>query len=72
MSKKIKLDDELYAFENLNDRAQEAYEALEFTNKRLTELIDLKSVLQTAKDSYINNLKKEILASKAGFSIDEV
>ena len=37
-----------------------------FTTKRLQELKDLLAVFQRAKNSYLEEIKKEIISSKTG------
>ena len=70
MAQKIKLDDAEYEVENLSDQAKAYIETLTFTDARLQELTNMRALLQRAKNSYVDSLKKEMLSSKAGFLFD--
>lgn len=67
MGKIIKLDNEEYEAENLSDQAQATLASLKFIEVRLQELTNLRAVLMNSKNSYIENLKKEILSNRSGF-----
>lgn len=69
MGQKLKLDNNEYEVENLSDDAKAKVAALKFADIRIQELRNMQILLQRAKNSYINGLKKEILANKAGFLI---
>lgn len=71
MAQKIKLDDAEYEVENLSDQAKAYIATLKFTDTRLQELTNMRALLQRAKNSYVDSLKKEMLSSKAGFLFDE-
>lgn len=71
MAQKIKLDDAEYEVENLSDQAKAYIATLKFTDTRLQELTNMRVLLQRAKNSYVDSLKKEMLSSKAGFLFDE-
>ena len=66
----IKLDDKDYNVENLSDQAQQAVAALKFANIRIQELNNMRALLQCAKNSYIETLKREMLSNKTGFPFD--
>jgi len=71
MAQKIKLGDAEYEVENLSDQAKAYIATLKFTDTRLHELTNMRALLQRAKNSYVDSLKKEMLSSKAGFLFDD-
>lgn len=71
MSKKFKLDDKEYEVDNLSDASKKTLLSLQFTSERLQELSNMKALLQRAKNSYVDGLKKEMLSNKAGYLFDE-
>ena len=70
MSTKIKLGDEEYELEELKDEIKSNLATLEFVSNRIKELQNMQAILQRAKISYINDLKKEMIAKKSGFILD--
>lgn len=71
MGQIIKLDDKEYNVENLSDEAKASLTLLRFADVRLKELTNMRALLQRAKNSYVDSLKKEMLSSKAGFLFDD-
>ena len=71
MSKKFKLDDKEYEIDDLSDASKKTLLSLQFTSQRLQELNNMKALLQRAKNSYVDGLKKEMLSNKAGYLFDE-
>ena len=71
MGQIIKLDDKEYKVENLSDEAKASLTLLRFADVRLKELTNMRALLQRAKNSYVDSLKKEMLSSKAGFLFDD-
>jgi hypothetical protein len=71
MVQKIKLDDNEYNVENLSDQAKAALASLQFATARIQELNNMQALLQRAKNSYVDSLKKEMLSSKSGFLFDD-
>ena len=71
MSTKFKLDDKEYEIDNLSDTSKKTLLSLQFTTQRLQELNNMKALLQRAKNSYVDGLKKEMLSNKAGHLFDE-
>ena len=67
MGQKIKLDDKEYDVENLSDQAKATLASLQFATSRMQELTNMQALLQRAKNSYVDSLKKEMLSSKSGF-----
>ena len=66
MSQTLTLDGKTYDVNDLSDEAQSEFKCLQFANIRLKELNNMHALLQRAKNSYVDGLKKEMLANKAG------
>lgn len=71
MAKKIKLDGKEYETENLSETAKSQLASLQFATQRLQELTNMQAILQRAKNSYIDSLKQEMIADKAGFLLGD-
>jgi hypothetical protein len=71
MGQKIKLDDKEYDVENLSDRAKTTLASLQFATTRIQELNNMHALLQCAKNSYVESLKREMLSNKAGFLFED-
>jgi hypothetical protein len=71
MEKKFKLGDQEYDATNLSERGQATLAHLNFTSVRIQELSNMQALLQRAKNSYVDQLKKEMLSSKSGFSFGD-
>lgn len=67
MAQKIKLDDKEYEVEGLSDTAKAQLTSLQFATQRMQELTNMQALLQRAKNSYIDSIKQEMIADKAGF-----
>ena len=70
MSTKIKLGNEEYELEEVKDEIKSNLATLEFVSNQIKELQNMQAILQRAKISYINDLKKEMIAKKSGFILD--
>jgi hypothetical protein len=66
MSRRIKLDDGYYDGENLSDEAKKIVIEMQFATEHLKNLKNMQALLRRAKNSYLESLRKEILAEKAG------
>ena len=66
MSQNLTLDGKTYNVNDLIDNAKSQFIRLQFVNVRLDELKNMHALLQRAKNSYVDSLKKEMLANKAG------
>ena len=66
MSQNLTLDGKTYNVNDLSDNAKSQFIRLQFVNVRLDELKNMHALLQRAKNSYVDSLKKEMLANKAG------
>ena len=71
MSDKIEIDNNQYDLDELSDLAKSQVASLKYVDIKIREANNLKAILQRAKNSYIEDLKKEIISNKAGLFIDE-
>lgn len=71
MTKKIRVDEKEYNIDKLTEEAKIQVIGVQFADKRLKELENLYLVMEQAKNSYIDNLKKEMISDKAGFLFDD-
>lgn len=71
MSQRIKLGDKEYDVDNLSKNGKATLTSLQFTTQRIQELNNMQALLLRAKNSYIESLKKEVVASKAGYLLDD-
>ena len=67
MSQILKVDDSEYDINTLSDEIKAKLALIQFAKKREEELVNMQALLQRAKNSYIESLKKEMLSNKAGF-----
>ena len=67
ITQKFLLDDIEYDQDQLNSEGIATLKALDFAVIRLQELNNHTALLQRAKNSYVNSLKREMLSDKAGF-----
>ena len=70
-SNTFKLNEKEYSISDLNETARAQYSSLVFVDTKLQELSNMQALLQRSKNSYLADLKKEMLSNKAGFLIDE-
>lgn len=71
MSQKLKLDDKEYDISDLSENSKKTLASLQFTTKKLQELDNMRALLQRAKNSYMESIKKEMLSQKAGYLFDD-
>ena len=71
MATKIKLGDKEINIDELSEVAKAQAASLQFANDRLKELINMQALLNRAKNSYVQSLKQEMLASKAGYLLSD-
>lgn len=71
MGQKIRLDDIELDAEALSSQGKATLLSLQFASNRLDELGNMTALLQRAKNSYVDSLKKEMLSQKAGIIIDD-
>ena len=67
----FKLDDKEYYIETLGESAKSELTLIKFANERVKELTNQRALLERAKQSYVDSLKREMLADKAGILFDE-
>ena len=70
MGKKITIDEKTYDLDDFSDNAHAQLASLQFTMNKLSELNNMQALLTRAKNSYMESVKKEILAQKAGIVFD--
>lgn len=71
MPKKITLDGKEYEYDRLSGEGKSRLNLLTFSTQKISELNNLQALLQRAKNSYINSLKKEMLSQKSGFLFND-
>lgn len=71
MSQKFQLDGVEYEVSSLSEVGKSTLFSLQFAVKKMQELDNMHALLQRAKNSYIDGIKKEMLAKKAGLILDE-
>ena len=69
MAQKINIDGQLYNIEeeNFSPEVKAKLALIQFSTSREQELTNMTALLQRAKNSYIESLKKEMLSQKSGF-----
>ena len=70
MADKIKIGDNEYTTEDFSETGKTHLASLTFTMEKLQELSNMQALLQRAKNSYADSLKKEVLAAKSGIIIE--
>ena len=65
---KIKIGEETFLEEQLTEEGRQHIQALRFIEVKFLEIDNLTAALNMAKNSYIQQLKNNIIASKAGLS----
>ena len=71
MVKKIMFDNTEYDYAQLSENAKVALTSLKFSENRINELSNIHAILQRAKKSYIESLKKEMISDKAGLMLED-
>ena len=71
MPDKVKIGGKEYSLDDFNESGKAQLASLNFTLKKIKELENMQALLQRAKNSYIESLKTEVLASKTGFFVEE-
>ena len=71
MDSKIKFEDNQYNLDDLSDSAKKKLLNLQFIDNKLQELRNMQALLQRAKNSYLDSLRKEIISNRAGFSVGD-
>ena len=71
MTDKISIDDVEYEVSDFSASAKKTLDAIKFVSEKTLELKKMKIVLQRAKNSYVDGLKKEMLSKKAGILLGD-
>jgi hypothetical protein len=71
MGQKFKLDDQEYDVDNLSDQTLVIFSQMQFASIRIKELTNMKALLQRAKISYIESLKREMISQKTGLLLSD-
>ena len=71
MTEKFELDGIEYKISEISSVARSKLKLLDFTHRKLLELENMVALLTRAKRSYIESLKAEMFAGKAGFIVDD-
>jgi uncharacterized Zn-finger protein len=69
MSQKIKIDGVEYDFESLSPVAKDIIEKLQHTETQIQDKQNLSALLTRSKNSYIHELKREMVEGKSGVDI---
>jgi hypothetical protein len=71
MADKIDIDGKAFNIDDLSESALLNLTSLQFADQKITELKNLKALLQKAKVGYVETLKKEIISDKSGLLFNE-
>ena len=71
MPQKIKIDNQDYELDQLTDKAKSTLKALQFVTQRIKELDNMRILLRRAKNSYVSDIKKEMISNKAGLLFED-
>ena len=71
MPTKINLDGKEFNIDRLSDHSKGVVALLQFSDQRIVELTNMKALLQRAKNSYAESLRKEIISDKAGLMLGD-
>tara|TARA_Y100000589_G_C26624043_1_gene415335 strand:+ start:30 stop:248 length:219 start_codon:yes stop_codon:yes gene_type:complete len=71
MEQKIDIDGKEYEIDKLSKNAILILNNIEFSNRKIKDLNNMTYVLQRAKVSYMESLKKEMISSKSGLIVEE-
>ena len=69
MSQKINVDGVEYDFESLSPEAKAILEKLQHTDTQIQDNKNLSALLTRAKNSYVHELKREMIEGKSGVDI---
>ena len=71
MGQKIRIDEIDYDLDSLSEDAKASLLSLEFITKRVQELTNMRALLQRARNSYLESLKKEVISDKSGLLFND-
>ena len=69
MPQKINIDGVEYDFESLSQEAKAIFEKLQHTDQQILDKKNLSALLTRAKNSYVHELKREMIEGKSGVDI---
>ena len=72
MSKRIQLGDQIFDLSQLSLQGQENFAMLQFSNSRLEEAEAKKAALLRAYNTYVGNLKAEIVKASSGIDLGDL
>jgi len=67
MADKVMIDEKEYSIDSFSENAKAQFSSALFSARKIKELKNMQALLQRAKNSYLESLKKEVLAAKTGF-----
>ena len=71
MDQTINIDGKEYDAANLSDNDKARLVSLQYVNTQIKERQNMLALLNRAKKSYIDDLKQEVLSTKAGFLLGD-
>ena len=66
----LRLDDKEYDLTNMDEKSQKIFNHFIHVHRKLSELRNMKVILNRAKNGYIEDLKYEIIKNKTGIDIE--
>lgn len=72
MAQKINLDGIDYDTSQLSDEGKKVLVAYVHTNQRLQEAVNMRAILTRAKNSYVSELKSEMVKGKTGLDLSDL
>lgn len=70
MVNKIEIDGKDYNIDNVSDEIKNKIVSVQYANESIVECKNHLSLLVRAKNSYVDSLRKEVLAAKSGLDFD--
>lgn len=71
MATKVKFDDKEYDVSDVSENARAQLGSLTFVDEKLKELNNMHALLTRAKNSYVKDLRRELISDKAGLLLDD-
>ena len=70
MNETIQIDGKVFNVNEMSDQSKSTLTSIKYVDQRISETQNMISVLNKAKNAYIESLRKEILSNKSGFLIE--
>ena len=67
MAETVKFNDKEFDISEISEIAKKNLIALQFADSKIMDLKNVRALLQRSKSGYLEDLKKEVISSKAGF-----